>query len=216
MKRLFCPFVALCLIFCFSGGTALAALDFSDVKTDDWFHDAVAYCLDKGIMKGVTETTFEPNAAVDRTTLVTTLYDFSLIKGFDVSVGEDTNILSYEDAFDIREGAYEAFQWACGSGLLPKPESEVLGPNEVMTREQAVTLLYDYALLYDIDPRAGEDINILSYDDVFQITIEEAYAAFQWACGARIIIGTSSSTLSPSQNTTRAQLATMMMRLSEK
>jgi hypothetical protein len=216
VKRSFFSFVALCLVLSLLGGTAYAALAFSDVTTDSWFHGAVAYCIDKGIMKGVTDTTFEPNATIDRTTLVTTLYDFSLMKGFDVSVGEDTNILSYEDAFDIREGAYEAFQWACGSGLLPKPESPALGPNEVMTREQAVTFLYDYAVLYDIDPHAGDDTNILSYDDALQITIEEAYAAFQWACGAGIIIGTSNSTLSPLDNTTRAQLATMMMRLSEK
>lgn|GEM_PF-4444944 len=53
MKRLYCSLVAVCLAFCLAGSTALSAPEFSDVKTDDWFHGAVLYCLDKGIMKGV-------------------------------------------------------------------------------------------------------------------------------------------------------------------
>lgn len=205
--------IGLCLGL--GAGIAFAA-GFEDVGENDWFRDAVEYACDKGIMRGVTETAFEPDSDVDRTTLVTALYNYSVVKGFDVSVGEDTNILSYEDAFDIREGAYEAFQWACGSGLIPEEGATRLEPDEVVSREQMVMLLFDYAVLYGIDATAGEDTNILSYEDVFEIAVDEAYAAFQWACGSGVIVGTTDSTLSPSANATRAQLATVMMRLSAK
>lgn len=118
--------------------------------------------------------------------------------------------------FDIREGAHAAFQWACGSGLIPDEGATSLEPNEVMSREEAVILLYDYAVLYSIDPTAGENTNILSYTDVFDMVQEQGYKAFQWTCGADIIVGTSSSTLVPAGSMTRAQLATVLMNLSTK
>lgn len=174
------------------------------------------YACSNGIIQGVTETAFEPNSEIDRTALVEALYNYSVKNGYDVTVGLDTNILSYDDAFDIREGAYEAFQWACGSVLIPDKGATSLRPNEKVSREQMVMLLYDYALLYGINPTAGEDTNILSYTDVFNINHDKAYKAFQWACGTGIIVGTSASTLNPSGSTTRAQLATVLMRLSGK
>lgn len=204
------------LLFGFMNRAVSASKGFSDVGENDWFFKGVEFVSENRILEGVTETTFEPNSGIDRTTLVEALFNYSKIKGYDVSVGLDTNILSYDDAFDIREGAYEAFQWACGSGLMPDEGAASLKPNETISREQMVMLLYDYALLYDISPTASEDTNILSYTDVFDIRNDKAYGAFQWACGTGIIDGTTDSTLRPSDSATRAEFATMLMRLSEK
>ncbi|MCL4518142.1 MAG: hypothetical protein M1587_02990 [Thaumarchaeota archaeon] len=65
-----------------------------------------------------------------------------------------------------------------------------------MSREQVVTLLYDYALLYGIDPTAGENTNILSYTDISDINQDQGYRAFQWACEDQIIVDGSASTKS--------------------
>lgn len=208
--------LCLVLLLSFFIGKSGAAGGFGDVKKSDWFYSGVRYVTKNGILGGVTGTTFQPEGAVDRQTFITALYKYSVLKGCDVSIGLETNILSYEDAFDIKEGSFEAFQWACGSGLYPETEATSLGVNEIISREEAVIFLYDYAVLYGVDPDAGKDTNILSYTDIADINREEAYGAFQWACGAGILAGATPSALDPAGNMTRAQLADVLLRLSKK
>ena len=80
-----------------------------------------------------------------------------------------------------------------------------------MTREQLVTILYRYAKKKGVDVSVGEDTNILSYDDAFDVS-EWAIPAMQWAVGAEIVNGTSASTLSPKNNASRTEIATIIMR----
>ena len=49
-------------------------LPFTDVAADAWYHDAVAYVYDNGMMNGVTENTFAPNATTTRGMIVTMLH----------------------------------------------------------------------------------------------------------------------------------------------
>ena len=53
---------------------------------------------------------FGTNDAVTREQLVTIMFRYAKYKGYDVSVGEDTNILSYDDASDVAEWAIPAMQ----------------------------------------------------------------------------------------------------------
>ena len=187
---------------------------FADLAGDTWYHDSVHYCLEHMLIVGRTgpeDSTFDPEGSVTRDDLVRTLYRSAIAFGADVSVGEDTNILSYTDAFDIPQGSFEAFQWACGSGLLGG-ETRVLEPNKALTRAELVMTLYDFAKWLQMDVSVGEDTNILSYDDAFEIP-EGAFEAFQWACGAGVIRGVSQRELAPNSGTTRAQLATVVMRI---
>ena len=187
---------------------------FADLAGNTWYHDGVHYCLDRMLMVGRTgpeDGAFDPDGRVTRDDLVRTLYRSAIEFGADVSVGEDTNILSYTDAFDIPQGSFEAFQWACGSGLVGG-ETPVLEPNATLTRAELVKILYDFAKWLQLDVSVGEETNILSYDDAFDIP-EGAFEAFQWACGAGVIRGVSESELAPNSGTTRAQLATVLMRV---
>ena len=68
------------------------------------------------------------------------LWRYAKHSGTDVSVGEDTNILSYTDAFDIPKWAVEAVQWACDAGVM-QGSGEALMPNDLCTRAQIVTFL---------------------------------------------------------------------------
>ena len=52
---------------------------------------------------------------------------YAKYKGIDVSVGEETNILSYNDALEISEYAIPAMQWACGAGLINGNDDETVG-----------------------------------------------------------------------------------------
>ena len=187
---------------------------FADLAGNTWYHDGVHYCLDRMLMVGRTgpeDGTFDPDGRVTRDDLVRTLYRSAMAFGADVSVGENTNILSYTDAFDIPQGSFEAFQWACGSGLMGG-EVPALKPNAELTRAELVTTVYDFARWLQLDVSVGEDTNILSYDDAFEIT-EGAFEAFQWACGADVIRGVSQRELAPNSGITRAQFATVLMRV---
>jgi hypothetical protein len=77
-------------------------------------------------------------------------YTFSInakYKDIDVSVGENTNILSYADAFDIAEYAIPAMQWACGAGVIQGIEQNNtmhLAPQGNAVRSQSAAVIYRF------------------------------------------------------------------------
>ena len=89
---------------------------------------------------GITDGT-SPGAAVTRQQLVTLLYRYAVLMGYDVSVGENTNILSYDDAFSVSEYAIPAFQWACGAGVINGTTESTLSPLGTATRAQFAVML---------------------------------------------------------------------------
>ena len=91
----------------------------------------------------------------------------------------------------------------------------MFGPDDPITREQLAVMLHRYAQHEGFDVSIGEDTNILSYADAFDVS-GYAVSALQWACGAGIISGTGDgSTLTPQGEATRAQAATVLMRFCE-
>ena len=101
-----------------------------------WYAKAQEWVVVNGISDGE-----NPTAAITRQELVTMLYRYAQIKGYDVSVGENTNILSYVDATSISDYAVAAFQWACGSGLTEGDENGALTPLATATRAQAAAMI---------------------------------------------------------------------------
>ena len=76
-KRCLSVLLSLCLALGLIPGTALAASDnlpFTDVNTTDWYHDAVQYVYDKGMMSGTSATSFAPNETTSRGMIVTVLH----------------------------------------------------------------------------------------------------------------------------------------------
>lgn len=73
------------------------------------------------------------------------LYRAAVTRGVDVSVGEDTNILSCSDTAEVSAYAVSAFRWACGAGLLP--DAAALQPKAAMTRAEAAGLASKVAAL---------------------------------------------------------------------
>ena len=84
--------------------------------------------------------------------------------------------------------------------------SDGTDPTGNITREQLAAMLYRYAKLKGYDVSAGEDTNILSYDDAFSVS--------EYAVGAGIINGDNNN-LKPTTGATRAEVATMLMRFCE-
>ncbi|MBR2716918.1 MAG: S-layer homology domain-containing protein, partial [Oscillospiraceae bacterium] len=113
---------------------------FTDTAAGSWYGQAVGWAAENGVVTGTSETTFAPDASVTREQLVTILYRYAQFKDQDVSVGEDTNILSYDDAFSISSWAMPAMQWACGSGIVSGVSETALGPGNEASRAQIATM----------------------------------------------------------------------------
>ncbi len=114
---------------------------YSDVSAGQWYNNAVSTMTSAGIVNGYPDGTFRPDADVTREQAAAILYRYAQSKGIDVSVGEDTNILSYEDALQASEYAIPALQWAVGAGVLNGKSSNLLAPTGTATRAEIATIM---------------------------------------------------------------------------
>ena len=114
---------------------------------------------------------------------------------------------------DVTAGSwYEgAVNWAADKKIVTGYSGEAFGPNDNVTREQLVVILYRYAQFKGLDVSAGQDTNLLSYGDVESISAW-ATEAMTWACGTGVLTGNPDGTLAPKANATRAEVATMLLR----
>ncbi|MGN0136646.1 S-layer homology domain-containing protein [Anaerotignum sp.] len=116
---------------------------FDDVKSGSYYENAITWAAANGIVSGYDNGLFGPDDAITREQLATILYRYAQYKGFDVSVGEDTNILSYNDALDISEYAVPAMQWLCGEGIMSGSDGNLM-PMGNATRAQVAAFLHRF------------------------------------------------------------------------
>lgn len=116
---------------------------FLDVTSDKYYADAIAWASENGIVAGFGDT-FGVGVPITREQFAVMLHNYARYKGYDVSVGEDTNILSYADAFDISDYAYPAMQWACGASVINGMGDGTLAPQGQTTRAEAATMLMNF------------------------------------------------------------------------
>ena len=171
--------------FVADNGSQTESKSYSDVKTGDWFNDAVKYVSDKGLMSGTGSDKFAPSATTTRAMLMTVLARYA---------GEDTTggATWYE----------KSMEWAKAKGV-----SDGTNPNANITREQLVTMMYRYAG----SPKADGKLD--SFSDATSVSTYAA-DAMQWAVANGIVNG-SSGKLNPQNNATRAEVAAILMRFCE-
>lgn len=118
-----------------------SAASFTDVASGAYYANAVAWANANGIVSGYGSGKFGPNDKVTREQLAAILYRYAQYKKYDVSVGEDTNILSYNDAQSISTYAIPAIQWACGAGVVTGKSGSKLDPKGNATRAEVAAML---------------------------------------------------------------------------
>lgn len=170
---------------------------FKDIATGAWFEDSVKVMLEKGIMKGVSDTAFEPTANVTRAQFVTMLYR---IAGRP-EAGANTFA-------DVPAGSYyeKAVAWASEKKIVNGYSKDKFAPSDSITREQLATMLYKYAG----SPEA-KALDASAFGDADTVS-DYAKAAVGWAVEKGIITGAENKTIAPKQNATRAQVAAMVER----
>ena len=87
---------------------------FTDVPSNEWYSDAVAWAQSVGIANGMTKTTFNPNGYVTKEQAAQFLYTYAKFKGYNVS--EVSTLTGYVDA--PTGWSRPAVSWAVGSGIM--------------------------------------------------------------------------------------------------
>ncbi len=117
---------------------------FDDVEKDSYYEKAVIWAEQNGIANGTDKTTFAPDQNITREQIAAIMTRYALFKGYDVSAGESTNILSYNDFSQISEYAISSMQYAVGSGLMKGKTNSTLNPKDNATRAEISAILHRF------------------------------------------------------------------------
>ncbi len=180
---------------------------FTDVDRDSWYHEGIDYVLNEGIMVGKTDTIFGPNDSLTREQFVTVLWRME---------GEPEPTV--QNPFtDVKPGrySYKAILWAYENGITTGKTATIFDRVGKVNREQLATFLYRYVAYTGCDVSDRADLS--AFPDTRTVS---AYAkdAMSWAVAVGLIKGVGShgkAYLSPKSSTTRAQIATVLLRLSQ-
>ena len=175
------------------------SLPFNDVSYGDWYYNAVQFVYSRGIMDGVDYYKFDPNGTITRGMIVTMLWRMAG-EPFEMPVTSFT---------DVEIGRYytTAVAWACRNGIADGMGETKFGPNDAITREELVTLLYRYAQYFG---HSCIGTSIEGFADAGSVS-SYAYNAMCWAYKAGVVTGTTGSRLNPQGTASRAEAAQMIM-----
>ena len=183
------------------GGKAIVKLDgdetirivdnakvFSDVPAEHWAADDIDFASSHEIFKGIGNgDTYEPETALTRNMMMTVLARTD---------GADTS--------DSDPWYAKGQQWAVDNGV-----SNGLWGEDSITREQLVTMLFNYANKSGMDTSARADLSGMENADAVS---DWATEAVQWAVAEGILKGVDNTDLAPQGLATRAQAAAFMQR----
>lgn len=125
------------------------AMDYTDVAQGQWCSEAIRWAASEGIVGGYGNGLFGTNDPITREQFAAMLYRFAQEQGYDVSIGENTNILSYTDVADLSEYAIPATQWAVGAGIINGTgDGSTLSPQGTATRAQLAVMLMRFCEEY--------------------------------------------------------------------
>lgn len=175
-------------------------LPFTDVSAADWFYEAVGYVYARGMMRGLSESTFAPYAVTDRAMIVTILHRL------------EGSPAALPAAFtDVADGQYYAVPvaWASAAGIVEGYEDATFRPEDPITREQLAAILYRYTRYKGLDVSVSGDLG--RFPDATAVSLYAA-EAMSWAVGTGLIAGLDGA-LQPRGEAGRAQVAVILQRL---
>lgn len=173
---------------------------FDDVAPTAWYYVHVQNAYDMNLMEGVGNTTFKPNMALNRATLVQILYN---------EAGQPA-VTGKTSFTDVKEGQwyYNAILWAEQNNVSAGKGGGKFGPTDLVSREQMATMLHNY----ESKPEADRTV-LEKYPDADQVH-DWAVDGVSWAVSKGIISGEQkkdgSVVLNPRNTATRAQAAAVL------
>ena len=191
---------------CVSVFAADGELPFKDVKKKAWFYEAVKYTYEKGIMKGTSEVKFEPDGEVTRAMFVAML-------GRLHGAAESTSV-PFTDVSFTKGSWYAGYVgWASENGIVNGYDDNTFRPNDSLTREQMSAIISRYISYAGILPTKSADAPSFFTDEKKISSWAEKDVDKMRVIG--LIEGKDGGQFDPKGKLTRAQAATVVMRLDE-
>lgn len=177
-------------------------LPFTDVKAGAWYCDAVKYVHENGLIDGISPGIFAPDEPATRAVVVTALYR---LEGCPAAKGETFT--------DVGPDCADAAAWASASKIAGGYGGGRFGADNPIIRQDMAAILYRYA------QHLGQDVSsngvLENFSDAGEIS-SYAWTSLAWAVGEGLISGVGEGRIAPGGTTTRAQVATLVMRLGKK
>lgn len=174
---------------------------FTDVALDSWFVNAVNYVVSAGLMNGAADRDiFQPDYGMPRESFALVLYRFADAEPVDKHCALD----------DVEQGAWyeEAVDWAVSTGCLSPLSDGSFGVGEFMTCEEAIIGIYRLA------GEPAVDGSLADYPYAARVS-EAGRSAVDWAW-KNGMINEDECVWYPPQAISRAQIALLLLRFSEK
>lgn len=174
---------------------------FTDVAANSWYAQAVDYVTKSRLMSGTSTGVFSPDSVMTRAMLVTVLW----------RAEGQTSASSSTSFTDVSSDSWysSAVAWAVENGIVNGTSDTTFSPDKSVTRQEIAAILQRYAKYKSADITQKADL--ITYTDSASVA-SWASDAMAWAVNKGIITGATATTLAPSANATRAQVATMLMR----
>lgn len=182
--------------------------EFDDVKAKQWYSESIRYCAQHNYMDGTGYRLFDADATITREMFVKILYNISNDYGF-----ESNKVIPYTDV--VKGSWYEnAVSWAHFTNVTSGISKTEFGVGKAITRQEMVTMLYNYSHYRNYDLYVREDA-LPQFEDRDSIA-GWAYNAMSWANDRGIVAGTSPTTVSPYKTAQRMEAAAIIERFAEK
>lgn len=165
-----------------------------------WAEDEVNFVAAREIFNGTSETHFTPDTATTRGMVATALFRLD---------GERKAGKAAQFA-DVGDTWYtEAVAWAAEKNVVNGYDETTFAPDDNVTREQLVVMVYRYAKLIGLDVSVKGDLS--AFSDSASVS-EYATQAMTWAVEQGIVNGRGAGVLAPAGNATRAEVAAILGR----
>lgn len=122
---------------------------FSDVSSQMWYADAVAWASEQGIISGYGTGLFGPEYPVTREQMAVILYNYARSRSYDVSATSDT--AQFDDTAKVSGWAADAIEWTVGAGLITGNGAGILDPQGNATRAQVAAILQRFVEIYGVE-----------------------------------------------------------------
>ena len=199
-KKLFTLLFSFVLLFNVTANADSAKTSFADVEKGSWYEGAVVYACENGLISGTSESEFSPDIALSRAQLVTIIWRMAGEPAADKKTTLD----------NVAEGSWyeNAVYWAMENGIIGSVGDH---PEELLTRDETASILYNYAKQQGIAVDTVDDSVLLTYNDFFNIN-EEYVPAMKWAVASGLMQGMGGGMLYPIEHLTRAQTAVILQK----
>lgn len=182
-------------------GTTLVYNPYTDID-GHWAKSETLKATHAGIFQGMTKNTYVPEGSLTRAMFVTVLHRLA---------GTPTSGSVKLTFRDVPAGSYyeRALGWAYGNGIVTGRSQTEFSPDDSITRQELVTMLFRFARWQGRDVSSGAPIS--GYKDSRAIA-PWAERSISWAVDEGILNGYTDGTIQPEGNATRAEAAAIVCR----